>query len=148
MAVGSLPVLLVEDEFLIQELVQPALEGSGLVVLTASSGEEAIAMLNTDGFACRALITDVNLGSRITGWVVAKRARELNGSLPVVYITGGHAHQWEADGVPSSILVTKPFGLARIVAIVAQLLDSSERACGDTDDRHIATLRAVAGAGP
>jgi CheY-like chemotaxis protein len=82
----------------------------------------------SDGAKYRALITDVNLASRerITGWEVARRARELNDRLPVIYMTGGNGHEWASQGVPNSILVSKPFAVAQIVVAVSQLLNESD----------------------
>ena len=122
----SVPVFLVEDETLIQELVEHALEEGGFAVAIASSGEEAMAMLDADGAKFRALVSDIYLGRGPTGWEVAKRARQLNEHLPVVYMTGGNGHEWASEGVPNSILISKPFAPAQIVTAVSQLLNTSE----------------------
>jgi CheY-like chemotaxis protein len=123
----SILVFLVEDEFLIQELVEHALQEGGFAVAIANNGEEAMAMLEADGAKFRALVSDINLGRGPTGWDVARRARELNEHLPVVYMTGGNGHEWASQGVPNSILIGKPFAPAQIVTAVSQLLNASER---------------------
>jgi len=61
----------------------------------------------------------------LTGWDVAKRARELNGMLPVIYMTGAAAGDWPSNGVPNSVLVAKPFAPAQIVTAVTHLLNSA-----------------------
>jgi CheY-like chemotaxis protein len=122
----SILVFLVEDETLIQELVEHALEEGGFAVAIANNGEEAMAMLEADGANFRALVSDINLGRGPTGWEVAKRARQLNEHLPVVYMTGGNGHEWASEGVPNSILISKPFAPAQIVTAVSQLLNTSE----------------------
>jgi CheY-like chemotaxis protein len=127
LACNVVRVLLVEDEGLIRELVEPALEDGGFSVVTASSGEGAMALLGTGDSKWQALITDVNLGAGPTGWAVATRARELESGLPVIYMTGGNAHEWTSKGVPNSILIEKPFAPVQIVTAVAQLLNSGER---------------------
>jgi CheY-like chemotaxis protein len=113
--IPSVLIFLVEDEISIQELLEVTLEEGGFAVAKACSGEEALAMLEADGANYRALITDVNLASRkkITGWDVARRARQLNDQLPVVYMTGGNGHEWASQGVPNSTLVSKPFAPAQ-----------------------------------
>jgi len=73
----------------------------------------------------RALITDINLPGRFSGWDVARRARELNPEIPVVYMTGAAADQWASQGLPDSILLTKPFAVAQIVTAVSQLINAS-----------------------
>jgi len=93
----------VEDEPAIRDLVHEALEDGGFAVAKASSGTEAIAMLEAEGAEFRALVSDIHLGPGPTGWDVARRARELNDHLPVVYMSGGNAHEWASQGVPKSI---------------------------------------------
>lgn len=122
----SILVLLVEDESSIQELVENALQEGGFTVVTANSGAEAMAILEAAGAEFHALVSDVYLGGGPTGWDVAKRARELNQHLPVVYMTGGNGHEWASQGVPNSILIGKPFAPAQIVTAVSQLLNASE----------------------
>jgi DNA-binding LytR/AlgR family response regulator len=95
-------------------------------VAKASNGKEAIAMLEADGEYFRALVSDINLGTGPTGRDVTKRSRELNPHLPIVYITGGSAHEWASPGVPNSLIVTKPFTPAKIVTAVWRLLGISE----------------------
>ena len=72
----------------------------------------------------RALATDINLKGRMDGWEVAKHAREIDPGFPVIYMTGASADQWAANGVPNSILLTKPFAPAQLVTAVSQLLNS------------------------
>ncbi len=119
-------ILLVEDDPLVRTLVLDNLVEGGFNVELAHNGEEAIAILEKqDGPEYRALVTDIDLGTKITGWAVAHRARELHPELPVVYMTGGSAADWSANGVPNSVLVSKPFAPAQIVTAVAQLLNAS-----------------------
>jgi hypothetical protein len=49
-----------------------------------------------------------------TGWDVAKRAREIVPTIPVVYMTGDGVVEWTSKGVPYSLLLTKPFVPAQI----------------------------------
>ena len=114
-----------EDEPAIRDLVHEALEDGGFAVAKASSGTEAIAMLEAEGAEFRALVSDIHLGPGPTGWDVARRARELNDHLPVVYMSGGNAHEWASQGVPKSILITKPFAPAQIVTAISHLLNIS-----------------------
>jgi CheY-like chemotaxis protein len=118
-------VFVVEDEPLIQDLLESPLKDGGYDVATAASGEEAVAMLEEHGSTYQALITDVNLGrAKLTGWDVAKRARELNPSVAVIYMTGDSGHDWAANGVPNSVLLLKPFAPAQVVTAVSQLLNA------------------------
>lgn len=123
----NIPVLVVEDEPLIHELLETTLTEGGFAVAIACSGEEALKLLEAPGAAYRALLTDVRLRpGGLTGWDVARRGRELDPSLPVVYMTGDSSVEWAANGVPHSIVLTKPFAPAQVVTAVAQLLNAIE----------------------
>jgi CheY-like chemotaxis protein len=114
-------VLLVEDEELIQDLLKYALEEGGYEVLTASSVDEATRLLEGIAGEIGGLITDVNLGGPKSGWDVARRARELNPRIPVVYISGDSSYQWTSQGVPHSAVLSKPFVPAQLVVALAGL---------------------------
>ena len=121
-----LAVLVVEDDALVQGMVDEALSEGGFGPQIVSSGEEAIALLQGDeSNNWRALITDINLSGSLTGWDVAKRARELLSDLPVIYMTGAAADQWPSHGVPNSVLLQKPFAPAQVVTAVSQLLNGT-----------------------
>ena len=122
---SSVLVFVVEDEELIRYVLEDGLTGGGFAVSMASTGEEAMAMLDAEGASYSALITDVNLSGTLLGWDVARRAREINNKLPVIYISGGSAHEWASKGVPNSQLVTKPFAVAQVVAAVSQLINAA-----------------------
>jgi CheY-like chemotaxis protein len=125
-AAAPVVVFVVEDEVLIQAVVCPALEDAGFSVMVASSGDDAVSILEKDEPPpIRALVTDVALRTDVSGWDVARRARELHPDIPVVYMTGGNADEWAANGVPNSVLITKPFAPAQIVTAVAQLLNAA-----------------------
>ncbi|MDY7522822.1 response regulator transcription factor [Sphingomonas sp. 10B4] len=118
-------ILVVEDEALIKELVVCGLEDAGYVVAIASDGEDAIAMLEADGAEFRAVVTDINLAPQnLTGWDVAKRARELTPDIPIIYMSAASSHEWTSSGVPNSLLIAKPFAMGQIVTAVSQLLNA------------------------
>jgi CheY-like chemotaxis protein len=111
----DLLILVVEDDHLIQHLAEQALGDGGYRVEAASSAEQAIERLDAPNSSYRALVTDVNLGSdKLTGWDVARRARELAPDLPVVYMTAENASEWSSQGVPNSLLLSKPFAPAQL----------------------------------
>ena len=119
-------ILVVEDEALIEQLVVVGLEDAGYEIAIADNAEDAIAMLEADGADYRAVVTDINLApQRLTGWDVAKRAREITADIPIIYMTGASNHEWTSSGVPNSILIAKPFAMGQIVTAVSQLLNAS-----------------------
>jgi CheY-like chemotaxis protein len=121
-----LVILVVEDDAIVQHLAEETLGEGGYKVATASSAELAIELLDAQDPKFRALVTDINLGSgKLTGWDVARHGREIEADLPVVYMTGDGATDWASQGVPNSILLTKPFAPAQLLTAVSQLLNAS-----------------------
>ena len=122
---NQITILVVEDDQLIQGVIEEALTDGGFETALASSGEEAIDLLDGADPEFRALVTDINLGNGGTGgWDVARHARESKPDLPIVYMTGDSADEWPSKGVPNSILLTKPFAPAQLVTAVSQLLNT------------------------
>ena len=121
------PVLLyVEDEILIQRGVVTCLEEAGFKVLVADSGEQALQMLGARGSELRGLVTDVNLGEGADGWEVARAARKQISGLPVVYVSAASDQEWTSQGVPGSIMITKPFAAAQLIVAISSLLVASD----------------------
>lgn len=104
----SIVVLVVEDDQLIQSLVEEALTNGGFGVAIASSGEEAVDLLNAAAPKFRALVTDISLGGdKMDGWALARQARESMSDLPVVYMSGESAEDWASQGVPNSLMQSR-----------------------------------------
>ncbi len=124
-----LVILVVEDDQLIQTVVEETLSGGGFEVVIASSGEDAVELLDAAEASYRALVTDINLGrDGIDGWQVARRAREIDPEFPVVYMSGDSAAEWASQGVPNSILLPKPFAPAQLLTAVSQLMNTGKPA--------------------
>ena len=121
----DLPIILVvEDDHLTQSIVKDALEDGGFAIVIASSGEQAMELLDSADVKHRALVTDINLGrDRLDGWEVARHARENDPAFPVVYMSGDSAEDWASKGVPNSIMLLEPFAPAQLVTAVSQLLN-------------------------
>ena len=82
----------------------------GFEVVIASSGEQAVSLLEAADGKYRALVSDINLGcDKLDGWEVARHAREINPTFVVVYMSGDSAEDWASKGVPNSIMLAKPF---------------------------------------
>lgn len=103
------PVLIVEDDPLIRDLIEAMLDSDGFSGACAGSGAEAVALLSHSGQEMLAVITDIDLGRGPNGWDVAELAREVSPGLPVIYMSGGSPGGWTSRGVPDSTMLTKPF---------------------------------------
>jgi DNA-binding response OmpR family regulator len=121
-------ILVVEDDHLVRSFVEEGLPDGGFEIATASSGENAVELLDASKGKYKALVTDINLEpGKIDGWDVARRAREIDPSFPVVYMSGKDAGDWASKGVPNSIMLTKPFATAQLVTAVSHFLTPERR---------------------
>jgi DNA-binding response OmpR family regulator len=118
-------LLVVEDDQLIQAMIEEALSDGGFESAITASGKEAIEFLKSEKSQYRAVLTDINLPGNVAGWEVARVAREIDPTMPVVYMTGTHGEEWASKGVPNSVLLLKPFAPAQLVTAVSALLNSN-----------------------
>ena len=118
-------LFLVEDDALIRELLEASLTEAGFEVVEVGCGTKALAHFDADAARFRAVITDIRLGAGPDGWAVARRARELVPTMPVVYMSGDSSPEWSSKGVPNSLMVAKPFAPAQIITAVSTLLNAA-----------------------
>ncbi len=121
-------LLLVEDDFVLQSVLETALSDEGFEVVAASSGQAALSELDDGSTQFRALITDIRLGKGPSGWDVARQGREKFPGVPVIYMSGDSVHEWSAHGVPESIMLQKPFVIAQLITALATLLNQAANA--------------------
>ena len=117
-------ILVVEDDLEIQTILEEALGEGGFDPAITASGEEAVTLLKGNRGKYRALVADIALRGRMSGWEVATHARQVDPEFPVLYITGAYAHQWILRGVANSALLTKPFAPPELVTAMSQLLNT------------------------
>src|SRR5438105_10959759 len=95
LAMQELPLILfLEDDQMIQDFVEEALSEAGFAAAIGVTGEEIIALLAGNKDKYRALVTDINLLGKLSGWEVAQRARELVPDFPIIYMSGAQAADW------------------------------------------------------
>lgn len=121
----SIKLILVEDEAFIRLCLEDAFTDGGFIVIAATTGEEAIRELENQLDDLAGLRTDIRLGPGLDGWEVARRARELNPRLPIVYATADSAADWPILGVPNSIVLQKPFANSQLLVAVSTLLNDA-----------------------
>jgi two-component system KDP operon response regulator KdpE len=113
-------ILVVDDEAAIRKVVRDALERAGNEVETAVDGEEAVTLF--DGGPFDLIVTDLNM-PKMDGLEVVRHIRAKSG-VPVLVLT---VRQEEREKVHlldagADDYVTKPFGVAELVARVRALL--------------------------
>jgi len=120
-------VLLIEDDPLILMDVEATLVDEGFEIITAENGTLAIETFDADASRIDAIVTDIRLGSGPNGWDIGHHVREAVPTMPLVYMSGDSSQEWEAQGVPHSIMVPKPFVHAQIITALATLMNNPDQ---------------------
>ncbi|KAB1074700.1 response regulator [Methylobacterium planeticum] len=112
-------VLIVEDSFLLLEMLTTLCEQEGIRVVEASSGEAALTILRRRGAEIDWLFTDIRLPGLIDGWTVADAYRAIHPDRPVIYASTAALR--ERRTVSGSLFVQKPYGVREIVALARMM---------------------------
>ena len=114
--------LLVDDEEIVRLAASEMLNDLGYKVIEATSGEEALALL--DGGSRIDVVVSDHLMPGMTGSELARALRDRWPDLPVL-IVSGYA---EAEGVaPDLARLTKPFRTETLAASLSKLIQISDR---------------------
>ena len=115
--ITPLLILVVEDDFLVRQCIVDWLRRSGHVVIEATTGEEAIALLHAQvDEPINALFTDIQLGGRLNGWDVAEVSRAADPKVPVLYTSGNSSDRNRQ--VSNSLFFNKPYRPADILRAI------------------------------
>jgi CheY-like chemotaxis protein len=115
-APAALPVLVVDDEQPILELVRDLLEEAGYAVLIATSAEQALALAQATPLAL--VLTDLML-PRMDGEALCLQlhADPPTADLPIILMTAAFRPRLQAS---FAAVLPKPFAVADLLAIVAR----------------------------
>jgi DNA-binding NtrC family response regulator len=113
-------VLLVEDEFLLSDMLTEVLAEHGFEVHAVATAKDALRHL-TCGSPCDILLTDINLAGNIDGTTLAKLARELRPALPVVYASGSYSRLEDVDAVAGATFVAKPYNPDKLCEMLSEM---------------------------
>jgi DNA-binding response OmpR family regulator len=112
---GDNPILVVEDDVSILDMVMQILRTEGYPVLGARNGVEGLA--HVDRRAPSLILLDMRM-PRMDGWQFAAALRKRGIASPVVVMTAAdNAKRW-ADEVRADGFVTKPFEVLELLASV------------------------------
>jgi PAS domain S-box-containing protein len=119
-------ILVVEDDEGVRGMNRRILLDAGYLVLEASDGNSALAMLDRDGTAVRLVLTDVVMPG-MGGRELADRLAKLRPDIPVLFTSGYTDGEIVRRGLlqPGAAFVQKPFDPDTVVRIVRERLDSA-----------------------
>lgn len=116
-------VLIVEDNYLLLDMLSRVFDQGGLSVVAVSSGEAALTSIRETGPTIDWLFTDINLPGLVDGWSVADAFRALHPRRPVVYASSGTYPRNRA--VSDSLFVAKPFRMQPIAELARSIAAAS-----------------------
>jgi CheY-like chemotaxis protein len=127
-AVENLPILIIEDEPSVMSFVKAALERAGYDVVTATSGAEALPMLEDSDF--KGVVSDMRTpggvdGADVHAWLARNRPKLVS---KLIFITGDIVNEETAKtlaktGAPC---VEKPFRIQQLMEVVKKVMGTPQ----------------------
>lgn len=118
------PVLVVDDDQAIRELVTQILETEGYRVATATNGAEALAELEAirqvDPECPSVILLDMRMPV-LDGWGVARELKGRGLRIPIVVMTAARDAQVWAQEIGADGYLAKPFDLDDLLAAVSTI---------------------------
>ncbi|MBX9916819.1 MAG: response regulator transcription factor [Nitrosomonas sp.] len=117
-------ILVIEDEFRLQNQIRQQLEAAGYMVDTSSNGDEGLFLAIE--YPLDAAIIDIGLPSK-SGLEIIKALRERGSLLPILILTARSSWQDKVQGLEMGAddYLTKPFQMEELQARVKALLRRS-----------------------
>lgn len=118
-------ILVVDDEFLIADVLAFALEDEGFAVVRASNGRKALDVLQRDRPVL--VITDYMMPV-MNGLELAEaiRRRADGAALPIILLSGAQAEIARQNGHLFAAVFDKPFRVAEVVGKVVSLIGTAQ----------------------
>lgn len=118
-------ILIVEDDFDIQELLQNFLQEAGYQTAVAKDGLEAVSMFSKEGF--HLILLDIML-PKIDGFTVCELIRRQS-QIPIIMLTALNGEEEQIRGLDLQVddYITKPFSMPVLVRKIGAVLRRSRR---------------------
>lgn len=117
----QISVLLVDDDDGVRDVCTAMLEDMGCKVTAAATGEEALHALERSTFSL--MLTDIAMPA-MNGVELARQARGIAPSMPVLFATGYADLQAFGDQLSEETVVRKPYRLSDLAARIEAIIDS------------------------
>ena len=117
-------VLVVDDEDLVRNLMLEILERADFEVAGAATAEEALGLLERDGYDI--VVTDAVM-PRFSGFELVRELRRRWPEMPVIVATGATTDSTitEARAAGANDVLTKPFSHAELIGAIRSALDAA-----------------------
>lgn len=136
------PILVIDDEPTIRELVAEALDEAGYAVDTAADGAQALERLRQS--PPRAIILDLMMPTVDgEGFVELARREPAFDAIPIVVMTAAYGGRALAEKLGAQACFTKPFELDELVSAIDRLVGGPPPADAEPTDFGQATRARV-----
>ena len=117
-------VLVVDDETHVREVLIEALEADGCEVVSAQSGEIALALYDQYQGKFDAVFTDIGM-PEMSGWELVTEIRSRSKTMPIAIISGwaDAISVQTRNAVKADWVVAKPFDINKISSIAQEILE-------------------------
>lgn len=125
---GNERILLVEDDQSLRQLNARGLRSRGYVVIEASNGEEALALLENESQSIDLVISDVVM-PKMDGPALLRTLRERQNNVKVIFVSG-YAEDAFENSLPTNeqfSFLPKPFTLSQLVAAAKEVMGTNRR---------------------
>ena len=115
-------VLIVDDDETFREMLMASLIYAGFDPTPASSGEEALEIIETEAFS--AVVTDIRM-SRLDGITLSRRIRERLPEIPIIIMTAYTSRskaEQDLGPIPAEHFLTKPFDINQLIELINELV--------------------------
>lgn len=122
-------ILLVEDDAMVRAVLRRDLRRRGFDVLEASSGAQALHLMEARGAAVDLVLTDLVMPT-MSGRELVERIRE-RGWRPAVIVMTGYSDDFlvrHGGSLPDLVVVEKPFGVDALERRIRAVLDATRAA--------------------
>ena len=109
-------ILIVEDDVLTNEYLEFILEQAGYEVVSATSADEAAALLEGRDDV-QLIVTDINLPGTMNGLKLAAAVKARRPEMNIIIVTGYGAPQGD-EIPPGSLFVPKPYNAQKMIEAV------------------------------
>ena len=121
-------MLVVDDETHVREVLIEALEAEGCEVVSAQSGEIALALFDQYEGKFDAVFTDIGM-PEMSGWELVTEIRERSKTMPIAIISGwaDAISVQTRNAVKADWVVAKPFDINKISKIAQEIAQTKQR---------------------